>query len=39
MAAELTVLHAGRARLLALAAVSIVRGHGPAFTPDEPTPR
>jgi glyoxylase-like metal-dependent hydrolase (beta-lactamase superfamily II) len=32
-------LHAGRARVLELAVVSIVPGHGPAFTPGESTPR
>jgi glyoxylase-like metal-dependent hydrolase (beta-lactamase superfamily II) len=32
-------LHAGRERVLALAPVTVVPGHGPAFTPDDGTPR
>ena len=32
------LLHAGRERVLALAPVLIVPGHGPAFVPDASTP-
>ncbi|MEU7868810.1 MBL fold metallo-hydrolase [Dactylosporangium sp. NPDC049140] len=37
-ATDLDALHAGRERVIALAAL-IVPGHGPAFTPDASTPR
>jgi glyoxylase-like metal-dependent hydrolase (beta-lactamase superfamily II) len=38
-ATDLPALHTSRARLLDLAPVTIVPGHGPAFTPDGSTPR
>jgi glyoxylase-like metal-dependent hydrolase (beta-lactamase superfamily II) len=38
-ATDLTSLHAGRARVLALSPVLIVPGHGPAFVPNASTPR
>jgi glyoxylase-like metal-dependent hydrolase (beta-lactamase superfamily II) len=38
-ATDLPALHASRARLLDLAPVTVVPGHGPAFTPDDTTPR
>ena len=38
-ATDLPALHAGRDRVLALAPVSVVPGHGPAFVPDAATPR
>ena len=38
-ATDAAALHAGRGRVLALAPTRIVPGHGPAFTPDETTPR
>jgi glyoxylase-like metal-dependent hydrolase (beta-lactamase superfamily II) len=38
LAADLDALHASRSRLLAVATL-IVPGHGPAFRPDEHTPR
>ena len=39
LATDLAALHAGRERVLALDPVTIVPGHGPAFTPDGGTPR
>jgi glyoxylase-like metal-dependent hydrolase (beta-lactamase superfamily II) len=38
-ATDLTALHAGRERVLALDPVTVVPGHGPAFTPGSGTPR
>ena len=38
-APDLAVLHAARARLLALAPVLIIPGHGAPFRPDDATPR
>jgi glyoxylase-like metal-dependent hydrolase (beta-lactamase superfamily II) len=38
-ATDLAALHAGRDRVLGLAPVRIVPGHGPAFVPDPGTPR
>jgi glyoxylase-like metal-dependent hydrolase (beta-lactamase superfamily II) len=38
-ATDLPALHTSRARLLDLAPVTVVPGHGPAFTPDGSTPR
>jgi glyoxylase-like metal-dependent hydrolase (beta-lactamase superfamily II) len=38
-ATDLPVLHASRERLLGLEPVRIVPGHGPAFVPDDATPR
>ncbi len=38
-ATDLPALHASRARLLDLAPVRVVPGHGPAFVPDGATPR
>jgi glyoxylase-like metal-dependent hydrolase (beta-lactamase superfamily II) len=38
-ATDLPALHAGRQRVLDLAVTRIVPGHGPAFPPDESTPR
>jgi glyoxylase-like metal-dependent hydrolase (beta-lactamase superfamily II) len=38
-ATDLPALHAGRARVLGLPVVSVVPGHGPAFRPDDSTPR
>jgi glyoxylase-like metal-dependent hydrolase (beta-lactamase superfamily II) len=38
-ATDLVALHGSRARLLDLAPVLIVPGHGPAFVPDAATPR
>ena len=39
LASDLDALHAGRSRVLALAPVLLVPGHGPAFAPDASTPR
>jgi glyoxylase-like metal-dependent hydrolase (beta-lactamase superfamily II) len=38
-ATDPSALHAGRERVLALEPVTVVPGHGPAFTPDAATPR
>jgi hypothetical protein len=38
-ATDLAALHSSRARLLDLAPVRVVPGHGPAFVPDGATPR
>ena len=37
-AVDMSQLHAGRARVLAVADI-VVPGHGPAFVPDATTPR
>ena len=38
-ATDLPALHTSRTRLLDLGPVTVVPGHGPAFTPDDTTPR
>ena len=38
-ATDVSALHAGRERVLALEPVTVVPGHGPAFAPDAGTPR